>query len=48
MSAFTANTVIIVAVVMGLLLFSAVYIGLHFSKKSAKKFREKNGIDTEK
>jgi uncharacterized protein YneF (UPF0154 family) len=48
MSAFTANTVIIAAIFMGILLFAAVYIGLYFSKKSAKKFREKNGIDTEK
>ena len=40
MSAMTANVVIIAMVVMGLLLFLAVYIGLHFSKKSAKKLQE--------
>jgi len=40
MSAMTANTVIIAMVIMGMLLFGAVYIGLYFSKKSAKKLRE--------
>jgi uncharacterized integral membrane protein len=48
MSSSIATTVIISAAIMGILLFAAVYIGLHFSKKSAKKFREKHGIDTEK
>lgn len=41
MSQMTANVVMIAMVVMGLLLFLAVYIGLYFSKKSAKKFQEK-------
>ncbi len=41
MNAMTANVVIIAAVVMGILLFAAVYIGLHFSKKSAKRLQEK-------
>ncbi len=44
----TANTVMIAAGVMSLLLFAAVYIGLHFSKKSAEKFRKENNIDIEK
>ncbi len=36
----TENVVMMVMVVMGLLLFMAVYIGLYFSKKSAKKLQE--------
>jgi uncharacterized protein YneF (UPF0154 family) len=40
--------VTLAALIMGILLFAAVFIGLHYSKKSAQKFREKNGIDTEK
>ncbi len=40
MSMTTANTVIIATAVMGLFLFLAVYIGLHFSKKSAEKLRK--------
>ena len=37
----TTNAVLIAALIMGILLFSSVYIGLHFSKKSAMKKREK-------
>ncbi len=48
MSAMTANVVIIAAVVMGILLFAAVYIGLHFSKKSAKKLQEQRQKELEK
>ncbi len=40
MSAMTANVVIIAAGVMGLLVFLAIYIGLHFSKKSAQRLQE--------
>ncbi len=48
MSAMTANVVIIAAVIMGVLLFGAVYIGLHFSKKSAEKLRKQREEKTEK
>jgi uncharacterized protein YneF (UPF0154 family) len=44
----TSLVVTIAAIAMGVLLFGAVYIGLYFSKKSAKKFREENGIDMDK
>lgn len=36
----TSVAVLIAAAIMGLLLFASVYIGLHYSKKSAKKLRE--------
>jgi len=48
MSSTTATTVIIATGIMGVLLFVAVYIGLHFSKKSAEKFRKQRENETEK
>ena len=36
----TSLAVLIAAFFMGILLFGSVYIGLHYSKKSAKKLRE--------
>ena len=48
MSASTATTIILFAVFMGVLLFAAVFIGLHFSKKSAQKFQQKREMDKEK
>jgi amino acid permease len=41
MSEFTANAVLVISAIMGVLIFLAVYIGLHFSKKSAQKLQEK-------
>ncbi len=40
MSAFTANIVLIASIIMGIMIFAAIFIGLHFSKKSAEKFRQ--------
>ncbi len=36
----TSTVVMVVVIIMGILLFASVYIGLHYSKKSAEKLRD--------
>jgi len=36
----TSVAVLVATAIMGSLLFASVYIGLHYSKKSAKKLKE--------
>jgi len=43
-----STTVTIVMAIMAMAIMGAIYIGLHFSKKSAEKFRKQRENETEK